>query len=564
MSVREKTKDLLEKAKVLITDIPEYWSKPREGEYVSNREFTYFIVGTGTNMVAQSVGGNLYFGAACLFVGAIYRLKMMDFIMLNLVGVVLNYFFAPIGMTITDNLGSPPKKTMRVIHIANLVFALLGIGCFFVPQEPFESFMPALPQVVGTKFLFQASCTYWNILVYRKLSPKYGKYRCWMVANTLPYILSLALVAWFPYNTLDYNTKFWVMHLFFSLNGCFSSCFGQSINIQYVISPSTSERTKIMSIGSFVYSIFPSIYNVVFPLLATLAGGLTNIRTYRLVVPIMIVCLAPFALLLAFKVHDRVIQEPDHKPQIKMLKGFKEVLRNKYLWITNVSGWIGAFSAGLINIVNMLIIYALRKDWLMGVVSLILGPAWTPGMLLAPILIKKFGKKKITLYGRYSQFFCTFISVAGVYLNSFFLVILSTFISTMMASLLDITNKSMMADIWDYQQYISGERLDGCMGIFGYISSPFVTLAGMLVPYLYGCVGFTSDWNILYDPVLRSRILMITLIVGAVFSLLSIIPYHFYDFTERRHGEIMDELRERAKEKERLASAGEAAEAATV
>lgn len=538
-------KNIGQTVKTFVTDIGKYWNKPRDGEYVSNKEFLYFVLGAGGSNTAAYSGGNLLFTASCLFVGAIYGLKMMDFVMLGFVGLVLGYLFNPINMIITDNLGDPPKKTMRMINIASAVFVVVGVLCFFVPQKYFESFMPALPQVVGTKFLLQAVSTYWTVLVLRKLSPKFGKYRSWIVADIIPYILSLLLLVWFPYNKLEYHQKFWVMHLVFSIWGIFGPCFGQIYNIQNIISPNTNERTRIMSIGSFLYSLFPSIFNIVFPVLATMMGGMTDIRTYRYVVPAFVIVFAPTALFLVFGVKDRVVQEEAHKPQVDMKRGFKEVLRNKYLWITNISGWIGTFAAGSINIVNMLIIYSMRQDWVMGIMATILGTAYTPGMLLAPWLIKKFGKKRIMLFCKYTTVLCSLLSVAGVYMNSFVIIIVSTYISTMFTSVIGIASSAITADIWDYQQYISGERLDGCMGIFGYLSAPITTFSALLIPTLYKMVGFTSDWNILYDNGLRNEIFIITIVASVVTGLLGTVPYHFYDFTEEKHEAMMEELRQR-------------------
>lgn len=541
---------LVSMAKSLVTEITGHWKQPKEGEYVSYKEFLYLVLGVGGNMCAASAGYNLSFSAGCMFVGAIYGLRMMDFAILGIVNLVFNYIFSPINMIITDNLGSPAKKTMQMIHLSNLLFLILGVASFFVPQEPFEQFMPALPQVIGTKFLLQVFGSYYNFFVYRKFSPKFGKYRCWIIANTIPYVLSLLLLVLFPYNTLDYNTKFWVMHLFFSFWGCFGSCFAQTSNIQNVISPNTNERTKIMSYGSFLWSLFPSIYNVIFPVFATLAGGMTSINTYRIVVPVIVLVFAPSSLFLIFGVKDRVIQEQDHKPQVNMKNGFKAVLKNKYLWITNISSWLSSLSAGIINIINMVVIYSMRQDWVMGITSTILGTACVPGMFLAPMLIKKFGKKRIVLFGKYATVACLGLTGSGVYLDSLIVIILSSYISSLFGSVISIANSAITADIWDYQQYISGERLDGCMGIFGYISAPLTTLTAMLVPYLYGLVGFTSDWNILFDSTIRTEVFTITVIISAVAGLLATIPYHFYDFTEQRHEEIMDELRERALEME--------------
>lgn len=409
--------------------------------------------------------------------------------------------------------------------------------------------MPALPQVLGTKFLVQVLTTYYNILVYRKLSPKFGKYRCWLVAGILPYMAVMMLLVMFPYNQLSYNDKFWVMNMMFAVWSTFSTCFAQANNVQNVITPNTNERTRIISIGSFISGLFPSIYNIIWPVAAAAVGGLTNIRTYRIVVPIMVLIMIPFALFLAFGCKDRVIQEEDHKPEIDMKKGFKEVLRNKYLWITNISTWITTFSTGAINIVNMLIIYSMRQDWFMGIMSSILGTAYTPGMLLSPWLIKKFGKKRLMLFCKYMNVACSLLSVAGVYMNSLVIIVISQYLATMLGSVMTIITTSINADIWDYQQYISGERLDGCMGIFSYLASPVTTVAAMVVPMIYGMFGFTSDWNILFDTDIRNRIFIVTIVLTAVTGLLSAIPYHFYDMTEQRHEEMMDELRERAKAK---------------
>lgn len=536
-------------AKSLITDVRTHWKKPREGEYVPYKEWLYLILGYGGS-TCGTPGGNLTFSAGCMFVGAIYGLKMMDFAMMGIVNMVLNYLFQPINMIITDNLGAPPKKTMRLINWASLAFLVLGIGCFFIPQQYFEGFMPAFPQVLGTKFLIQVFSSYYNMGVMRKLCPKFGKYRVWVVANIIPNILTLLLLVWFPYNQLEYHDKFWVMNLFFALWSCFGSCFGQQVNMTNVISPNSNERMKIMSYGSFVWSLFPSIYNIVWPILAALTGGFAALNTYRIAIPLIVIIFAPLTLFLAFGVKDRVVQETDHKPQVDMKKGFKEVLRNKYLWITNISGWITSFSAGVVTILNIAIIYSMRQDWAMSITSTILGTASVPGMFIAPILIKKFDKKRVMLVSRFASALCSLLTMAAVYMDSLVLIVASTYISTLFGSVVSIAQNVMNADIWDYQQYISGERLDGCMGIFGYLATPITTLSAMVVPAIYGAIGFTSDWDILYDATIRTQVLVVTVVIGLVTGLLAIVPYFFYDLTSEKHQKIIAELEARARAKE--------------
>lgn len=537
---------LVNMAKSLITDVTSHWNKPKEGNYVPYKEWLYLILGVGGGTTAASAAWNLNFSAGCMFVGAIYGLKMMDFAMLGIVNMVLNYMFSPIGMIITDNLGSPPKKTMKLINISNLVFFIAGVACFFIPQHYFEGFMPAFPQVLGSKFLLQVFGTYYNILIYRKLSPKFGKYRTWIVANIIPYFLSMMLIVLFPYNKLEYHDKFWVMHLLFSFWGCFGSCASQGTNMTNVVSPNTNERLNIMSYGSFVWSLFPSIYGIAWPILAAITGGMTSLNTYRIIVPALVLFFLPLTLFLAFGVKDRVVQEESHKPQVNMTKGFKEVLKNKYLWINNISSWITSFAAGLVAILNIAVIYSMRQDWVMSITSTIIGTASVPGMFLAPVLIKKFDKKKIILSSKYASVLCSALTIAAVYMDSLVLIIVSTYISTLFASIASIASSAMNADIWDYQQYISGERLDGCMGIFGYLATPITTLSAMVVPFVYGLFGFTSDWNILYDPEIRTEILIATVVISMVTGILAIIPFHFYDLTESKHKEIIAQLEKRA------------------
>lgn len=72
--------------------------------------------------------------------------------------------------------------------------------------------------------------------------------------------------------------------------------------------------------------------------------------------------------------------------------------------------------------------------------------------------------------------------------------------------------------------YISGKRLDGCMGISQFITSPVTTVTALFVPFLYRLVGFTSDWNILYDDGIRTNVLLITTIISVVANIVGIIP----------------------------------------
>ena len=123
-----------------------------------------------------------------------------------------------------------------------------------------------------------------------------------------------------------------------------------------------------------------------------------------------------------------------------------------------------------------------------------------------------------------------------------------------------IAATAMGADVWDYQQYLTGERLDGFATIFGMILTPFSTVMAMLIPFLYTKIGFTTDWDILYEAAIRNEVINITLLVAAVAGVLTAIPYFFYDLSIDKHRKIIEELKIRA-EKEDMENAACTAEA---
>ena len=62
-------------------------------------------------------------------------------------------------------------------------------------------------------------------------------------------------------------------------------------NLIHVLSPNTQERTDVLAIKSVVYSLAPSIINIVLPLVAQFAtnNDLYDIRVYRISYPVFAV-----------------------------------------------------------------------------------------------------------------------------------------------------------------------------------------------------------------------------------------------------------------------------------
>ena len=544
----------MNKAKAWVTglfkDLKTYWDSPKPGNYVSNREFLTFGLGWGASDSADLVVSNVSFAASCFLVGSIYGISFQDIFMIGVIGLPFGYLWNPINMVITDNLGRPPRNTMRFINAVLIVCMAVGAALFFVPQARFERIVPGLPQILGVILVVSPLSIFYRTAVYRWLSPRFGKFSPWIVIGIIPTIAILLLMVYLPFEQLPYHSRLWTIYLLFMLYGIFSGFTKQVQNLTNVISPNTHERLKIMSYAVFISGIPSGVVGAVFPMIAMVTGGLNSLKTFRIVIPAALILLAPFTLLLAFNVKERVILEQDHKPGVNMVNGFKEVLKNKYNWIHNIYQLFRDLEKGVINIANIMFIYMLRQDWMVGIYATILNTAANPGKILAPILVKKFGKKPIFLAGRIVAVAQIAAGYYAITSGNVWLFLGLSYIGNIFNSASIMVRRAMQADVWDYQQWLSGERLDGCMGIFGMLFAPLTTLVTMAVPTVYASIGFTSDWDILFSGVYRDKIFLASLTLGLIATVLSIVPFLFYDLTEEKHAKVIEDLQRRKAEKE--------------
>lgn len=114
------------------------------------------------------------------------------------------------------------------------------------------------------------------------------------------------------------------------------------------------------------------------------------------------------------------------------------------------------------------------------------------------------------------------------------------------------------ADILDYHQWKTGERADNMIGIFNWFTTPIATMLGLVAPALLKTVGFTSDWDVLFDHQVFMNAMHIYVYLGVVGLILATVPFIFYDLTRETHDKCVIEIAER--EAAAAASAGEATE----
>ena len=115
---------------------------------------------------------------------------------------------------------------------------------------------------------------------------KYGKFRPYLLYTGVPTALLLCLMAFIP-NDINYWVKVSLLGVIYAFMMIFQALFAQAFtSLAQVLTPNGEERTGLLSISMFIYSLGPSIVNLLLPLLANLTGGMTNFRTYRIFFPI--------------------------------------------------------------------------------------------------------------------------------------------------------------------------------------------------------------------------------------------------------------------------------------
>lgn len=179
--------------------------------------------------------------------------------------------------------------------------------------------------------------------------------------------------------------------------------------------------------------------------------------------------------------------------------------------------------------------------------------AYTPGMLLAPILINKFGKKNLILFSNFAcafftavMFGMTFVGGGDKIVVGWSMFILS-FMLTLANSVQVVTNYAITAQQYDYQQFRTGERMEGFLSQFGSVLN---TLAGIgfafITPAINKHYGYVDDTSVLYNANVIIPILRMYCVMGIASGVLGAIPMFFWDMTEKKHREIMEVLKVRA------------------
>lgn len=375
---------------------------------------------------------------------------------------------------------------------------------------------------------------------------KSGKFRPWLAITGIPTVIIAVVFVWLPYETMSYMQKVIAVFLCYNLLQCFYPFFQQAYtDLANVISPNSHERTDIVSVSSIIYSMAPSLTGLFVPMLSTLTGGLNSITTYRIIHPIV----AIVGLLLSYIAYagtrERIIVAESHVTQFKFSDAFRAVAKNKYFWITSLAGWLGFLEGAVDVIVGWTFIYAYPdRMGLYGVATTLIGNAALWAMLICPIAIRVLGKRNLLIWCNVTN--VVLIGLLYPLYNNIPALIILYYLNRFVNSLAIVYTPGINADMRDYQQYFTGERIDGMFGAVGIIGSFIGMFTGMVLPTIYQMLGLEDNYDVLEVASLREDMFDVLIIAAAIGAALNFVPYLFYDLTETKQRGIVKVLKIRA------------------
>ena len=400
---------------------------------------------------------------------------------------------------------------------------------------------------------------------------KAGKYRPYLISMGIPTIIIALAYVWFPYDKLydmfpgqifnldgGYVAKAAVVLFFNLLLQFFFNFFSDAYtNLIHVLSPNTQERTDVLAIKSVVYSLAPSIANIILPVVSQYLTNnrMDDIRLYRVTYPVFSLIGIGLTIVVFANTKEKIVQAKTRVVQVRFMDSFKSVAKNKYFWIIALAGWLGFLEGSYGNIMNWTYNYGHAcNGTTMGIINTVVGNASMWGMIIAPICIRRFGKKNVLIGVNTMNIVC--ILAMGLNRSNIYWLALCVYFNWLFGAFEQITTPAIQADIRDYHQYKTGERIDGMFATVQTIGNIVTLVTSSIIPFVYEKYGiyegngYENSLAILDvetgEPGLLPKIVGTIILMAAFGAFLNMVPYLFYDLKEKDQRGIIRVLKIRA------------------
>ncbi len=316
-----------------------------------------------------------------------------------------------------------------------------------------------------------------------------------------------------------------------------------------------------MGFSEFLGNLGPSIIQAALPIcglcFATKENAMTNVWTYRVFMPIFAIIGFGLGLIVLYTSKERTtntdsmenIKTKETKEnKLSFFTSLKLLSKNKEFWLVTISKFFDGFKGWLTLLLPWICAFQLRDTAIQGVVQTIVSFGFTPGIILAPLLIKWLGSRGSGVIFHALNAAAALLMLF-TYKSGVVVMLICLFLYNFALGPQYIIQNTIMSDGFDFQQDRDNVRLEGFAQNFQLMISTLGTVASTLAftiicnKYNVGTVtNANADYSMLIDPAIRNPFYGDLILLVVIASLLAAIPFIFVTLNRNKMTIIRENL----------------------
>jgi GPH family glycoside/pentoside/hexuronide:cation symporter/probable glucitol transport protein GutA len=301
------------------------------------------------------------------------------------------------------------------------------------------------------------------------------------------------------------------------------------------MSQDPKERMSILSYARILCNLGMAISIIVPPLIISAYGG--GEIGYLISAILMSVFGGALFFLAFFNTRERV---EDYGEKTTMRGNLELVKKNKPLVLLQTSRMLGAFRMGLGAAGIYFAKYNLGDEAFFTLLGAILIFSMIAAVFFTPFLYRFFTKKQLYMgslvFGAIAHLLMFILGYGNMPL-----VFGLLFLAGMGLGMNDVVMYAMVGDSVDYLEYKTQKRAEGvCFSVHTFTTKLQTAFATFAIGWILTLTGFVE--NISQSANAQNGIFWLISLLPAIASVLSLIPMFFYDFTEKQHKQMLEEM----------------------
>lgn len=391
---------------------------------------------------------------------------------------------------------------------------------------------------------------------------KIGRYKPYIIGIAPVISLFVVLATWLPQvNSMTFRVVY-----------AYCTCIPVLVlwNIWYntfymipaAMTPVSQERTDMLSPVGLIMGFAPTVMNfIIGPIRAHFMSQGREYMAFRLM-GLISTAIGVILVFLIMKTKERIYETPQERENISVKEGLRLVMQNKPLMIYTLAMIIGSLRG--VAEMNSYYIGQFRYGEtteqglsLFSMLSPIVGFAATPAMLLLPFMTRKMNNKSIMIMWQaintVAYGVLCIIGYENIPVGTPTAVVITVIRFVTGFNAVGTLTPIMLSEIYDYQQWKTGRRLEGFIQTFAVSMTGLVSQFAMFIPTFiqqkigYQPMNFKNGAEYLPENIaIMNQWFNISAVITVVSGILFIAVMAFYPLSKKKYNQIMEELKEKS------------------